>query len=242
MFKKILHEPLVHFLVLGALVFFIYAIFNNTQSSNENKIVISKAQQQQMAYRWQKKHMRPATQDEMQKMIDKNVYTEVMYREGLKMGLEKNDLIIKRRLTQKMEFITSDLTQEKKPTNDELLKYLDEHKKQFMLPSRISFRIKENTMLPKDNNELTAFEVSRIFGKVFTEELFKLEANKWIKDVRSAYGSLTVFVTGKTSEKLPEFKNIEKKLTVAWMNRQKEKTDTDFYNNLKKEYTVEIEK
>ena len=186
--------------------------------------------------------MRPATQDEMQKMIDKNVYTEVMYREGLKMGLEKNDLIIKRRLTQKMEFITSDLTQEKKPTNDELLKYLDEHKKQFMLPSRISFRIKENTMLPKDNNELTAFEVSRIFGKVFTEELFKLEANKWIKDVRSAYGSLTVFVTGKTSEKLPEFKNIEKKLTVAWMNRQKEKTDTDFYNNLKKEYTVEIEK
>jgi len=64
-FKKILHEPLVHFLVLGALVFVLYSALNGDKDNHENIIVISKADQKQLAYRWQKKHMRAPTADEI---------------------------------------------------------------------------------------------------------------------------------------------------------------------------------
>ena len=241
MFKKILHEPLVHFLVLGALVFVIYAYVSDDTDGDEHKIVIAKAEVKQLTYRWKKKHFRPPNSKEKQELLDKAIYNEIMSREASRIGLDKNDFIIKRRLTQKLEFVSSDLSQLQKPTNDELLKYLNEHKKQFMLPENISFRIKENIMLPLENNELTKYEVSKTFGKVFANELFDLQTDRWIKDVKSAYGPLTVYVKSKTSEKLPTFKSIEKKLYVAWMNEQKEKTDKDFYNNLKKAYTVEIE-
>jgi len=139
LFKKILHEPLVHFLVLGALIFFLYAMMNPAEQNDADTIVISKAEQKQMAYRWQKKHMRLPTEDEMQKMIDKEVYTEVMYREALKMGLDKNDFIVRRRMAQKLEFISSDLSSLLEPSDEALKKYLSAHSKMFRQPGSITF-------------------------------------------------------------------------------------------------------
>ena len=140
MFKKILHEPLVHFLLLGALVFFIYTAMNGTQTSDDKTIVISKAEQKQLSYRWQKKYMRQPTEDEMQQMIDKEIYTEVLYREALKMGLDQNDLIIRRRLAQKLEFVSSDLFSFIEPSDEVLRTYMKQHEKMFRKAGKISFQ------------------------------------------------------------------------------------------------------
>ena len=139
MFKKILHEPLVHFLVLGASIFLFYP-FTHAQNDDEHTIVVSKAAQKQLAYRWQKKHMRPPTADEMQKMIDKEVYTEVMYQEALKMGLGKNDFIVRRRLAQKMEFVSNDLSSLLEPSDADLKAYLTAHANRFRGVSKVTFR------------------------------------------------------------------------------------------------------
>lgn len=139
MIKKYLHEPLVHFLVLGGFFFFFYAYLNNDVSSNKNTILLSKAEIKQLSYRWKKKYLRAPSKEELQTLIDKSIYTEVMYREALAMGLDKNDLIIKRRLTQKLEFVSSDMVELLDPSDEELLAYLSQHADKFKLPEKIRF-------------------------------------------------------------------------------------------------------
>lgn len=139
MFKKYLHEPLVHFLVLGGLIFLIYAYINDGFANPDATIFISQAEINQLHYRWQKKYFREPSKEEKQKMIDKAVYDEVIYKEALKMGLDKNDLIIQRRLVQKLEFLSSDLSTFVKPSDTELQEYLDAHSQDFMLPEKIEF-------------------------------------------------------------------------------------------------------
>lgn len=140
MFKNLYKEPLVHFLLLGASVFFLYALTNDNQSDNENSIVISKAQQDQLHYRWQKKQMRPPSNAEMQEMIDKEIYTAVMYKEALKMGLDENDYIIRRRLTQKLEFVSNDLSSLVEPSEEELRNYLKTNANTFKKEGKTSFK------------------------------------------------------------------------------------------------------
>ena len=139
MFKKYLHEPLVHFLVLGGLIFFSYAYLNDDVSLNDTSIVLTKAEVKQLKFRWQKKHLREPSEEELQTLIDQTIYAEVMYREALTMGLDKNDLIIKRRLTQKLEFVTSDMGELLEPSDETLLTYMSKHADRFKLATKMHF-------------------------------------------------------------------------------------------------------
>ncbi len=139
MIKKYLYEPLLHFLLIGAFIFAFYYWNDKASSVDNNTIVLTQAEILQLSSRWQKKHLRPPSEKEKQEFIDRAIYTKVMYTEALKMGLDKNDLIIRRRLTQKMEFVSSDMAQLVEPTDEELLTYLKQHAKEFMGSEKISF-------------------------------------------------------------------------------------------------------
>ena len=137
-FHKFLREPLLHFLLIGAALFLFYNLQNEGRVDN-NRIVISEAQINHLVTLWNKKRQRPPTEIELEGMIKQQVREEVMVREALAMGLEKNDSIIRRRLAQKIEFITSDLAALAEPSETELSNYLLTHSEQFSLPARIDF-------------------------------------------------------------------------------------------------------
>ena len=143
MFKKYLHEPLFHFLLLGALLFAFYSWSNKDTSANDDStmdtIVLTQAEVAQLSNRWEKTHFRLPTVEEKQELIDKAIYTKVMYKEALKMGLDKNDLIIRRRLAQKMEFLSEDMAQLIEPTDEELVAYMHEHADLFTTNTKVSF-------------------------------------------------------------------------------------------------------
>ena len=139
LFKKYLHEPLIHFTLIGALIFAFYYWDNSDISLDKEAIVLTQVEIIQLTNRWQKKHLRLPSAKEKQEFIDKAIYTKVMYTEALKMGLDKNDLIIRRRLAQKMEFVSSDMAELVEPTDKELLGYLQKHATQFMDSEKISF-------------------------------------------------------------------------------------------------------
>ena len=134
----LLREPLLHFLLIGAALFLLYNMQNEDRVDN-SRIVISKAQINHLVTLWEKKRQRLPTQTELESMIQQQVREEVMVREALAMGLDKNDNIIRRRLAQKIEFITSDLAALAEPTEVELSNYLSTHSEQFSLPARIDF-------------------------------------------------------------------------------------------------------
>jgi len=134
----LLREPLLHFLLIGAALFLFYNLQNEGRIDN-NRIVISEAQINHLVTLWEKKRQRPPTQIELESMIKQQVREEVMVREALAMGLDKNDSIIRRRLAQKIDFITSDLAALAEPSETELSNYLSTHGEQFSLPARIDF-------------------------------------------------------------------------------------------------------
>ena len=139
MLKKWLREPLLHFLLIGGALFFIYGVQNDGFVNDNNRIVISEADINRLITLWGKKQLRPPTQAELDGLIEQQIREEVMYREALAMGLDQNDSIVRRRLAQKVEFISSDLAAQVEPTDKELADYLAAHPDKFKIAARMSF-------------------------------------------------------------------------------------------------------
>jgi len=274
--KKYLHEPLLHFLLIGTLIFAFYYWKTNDISVDENTIVLTQVEITQFTKRWEKKHLRIAPLKEKQEFIDNAIYAKVMYKEALKMGLDKNDLIIRRRLVQKMEFISLDMAQLVEPTDKELLQYLHKHSTEFISSSKIDFlqiyidpnkhrgnlqkdldkistllqnsllnthyeNIGDSLIFPTKNLHLSKSDVTRKFGKEFTQKLFSLKQNVWHKAIKSGYGLHFVFIQNKEEGKLPELEEVRTFVRKKWMTRQRDKTNKLFYENLKKNYKIEIQ-
>ncbi len=137
--KKLVREPLLHFLVLAAALFVVYNVVSKGSSGEGGKIVIT---QGQLASMWesftQPRQREP--REEWQGLIRERVREEVYYREALALGMDKDDLIIRRRLQQKMEFVSDDVAAQAQPTDDELRAYLQTHPDSFRSEQRFTFR------------------------------------------------------------------------------------------------------
>jgi len=139
--RRWLREPLVHFTLLGALIFGAYGWLNQGASGGDasRKIVLTDDDLLQMVVVWRAQGRPPPTPAQMQGMIDAKVREEVLYREARAMGLDNDDMIVKRRLGQKMDFLAEDLSLLREPTHDELVAWLKAHPQDFATPSRTSF-------------------------------------------------------------------------------------------------------
>ena len=136
--------------------------------------------------------MRKPTKIELQELMEGEIYDEIMSREAVKLGLNKEDGIIRRRLVQKMTFVSSNFSALVNPTDAQLKKYLQEHKEKFMSPVRISFTLQNNVMLNRENKAMSKWDVSRMYGKAFANKVFTLPIGAWSKNIISAYGKVDV--------------------------------------------------
>ncbi len=137
--KVIFKEPLVHFLLIGLGIFLIYGWVSDEQS-DENKIIIDDSHLAHLVSIWELQWNRPPTEIELQGILENYLQQEVFYREALKMNLDHNDEVVKRRLAQKMEFLSDDLTAlVEPPTDNKLREYYQEHREKYKTPYQYSF-------------------------------------------------------------------------------------------------------
>jgi hypothetical protein len=129
--RDVLREPLLHFIVLGAALFLIWPFIGDRVASPSNEIVISPSEMQRAIDIFRETHMRPPTQDELAGLVEDQIHTEVYYREGIALGLDRDDEIIRRRVVQKLEFMTQDTAGQTAPSDAELQRYLDSHPEDF---------------------------------------------------------------------------------------------------------------
>ncbi len=137
---RILKEPLIHFLLGGALLFILFAWKNRGTQQQPDEIVVSSAQVEVLAKGWARTWQRPPKPDQVENIIDEYIREEIYYREALKLGLEHDDIIIRRRLRQKMEFLAEDFHQENDPGDEELQGFLEAHSDEFREPAVLTFR------------------------------------------------------------------------------------------------------
>jgi PPIC-type PPIASE domain len=136
--QKILREPLLHFLVLGAGLFLLFGVVGESADERPDRIVVSAAKVENLAGLFERTWRRPPTRAEIDGLIEDHIKEEILYREAIALGLEQDDIVIRRRLRQKMEFISEDVARPAEPTADELQAFLAEHDR-FREPSRVSF-------------------------------------------------------------------------------------------------------
>jgi hypothetical protein len=138
--RKFLREPLLHFVVLGAGLFVLFGLVGKPAEERSNQIVVSTAKIENLAKLFEQTWRRPPSQAELDGLIEDHVKEEILYREALALGLDRDDIVIRRRLRQKMEFISEDVALQAEPADGELQALLTEQADRFREPPRISFR------------------------------------------------------------------------------------------------------
>ena len=262
--KRLVTEPLLHFLLIGAVLFYIGG--QRTPEAARNEIVISEGDIDQLLVAWRAQGLPPPSATAIRGMVEGKVREEVLYREAIAMGLDKEDTIVKRRLAQKMDFLAEDLSSLEEPTTEELRKWFETHRDQFVLPPRVSFRHVYYSFDAhgKEAHDIAAGEVSAdagpgngdrfmfqnsyaarteadlygIFGPAFAHEVFTLKPGQWAGPVESAYGWHAVFVEQLTPPVTPGFEEAEADVRAAYVEARRAEFREEAYRVMREKYNV----
>ncbi len=137
--KRLLREPLVHFLAIGAALFLVFA-WKGGAGSSSGRIVVTRARMESLAAGFSRTWQRPPTADELKGLVDGYVREEIAVREAMATGLDRDDTIIRRRLKQKIDFLAEDRIDAAPPTDADLVAWLAAHPELYRAEERVSFR------------------------------------------------------------------------------------------------------
>jgi PPIC-type PPIASE domain len=138
--SRLAREPLVQFLLIGALLFTVYAVRGPAAGPDSRRIVVSGAQVDYLATNFARTWQRPPTTTELKGLVDDYVREEIAVREAMAMGLDRDDTIMRRRLRQKLEFVTQDVIDSVPATADDLERWYQDHLDAYSAESEIAFR------------------------------------------------------------------------------------------------------
>ncbi len=140
--RRWLREPLVHFLLLGGVLFAVnhYVQPDRGAAPSSKQIQLTLDELAQLALVFQSQWRREPTPEEFNRLVESKIQQEILYREALAMGLDKDDEIVKRRMAQKMQFLAEDVAAAREPTTAELKSWFEKHRAMFAQPPRLSFR------------------------------------------------------------------------------------------------------
>lgn len=139
--RAVLREPLVHFLLAGSLLFGLSAAFGNSWGFGDgrDRIYISAEKIRQLRDTWTKRWGSEPDTDQLRSLIEDFIREEVFYREAIASGLDQDDVIIRRRLAQKVEFLAQSLASVVEPSEADLQTYFEEHAERYVVPAQVGF-------------------------------------------------------------------------------------------------------
>jgi hypothetical protein len=137
--KLLLREPLLHFLVLGAILFGLFGMIGKKDAEAPAKIIIPAARVATLADGFARTWRRPPTEQELHGLVEEYIRDEIFYREGRAAGLDRDDFVIRRRVRQKMEFLAEDMAAAE-PSDEQLGAYLASNPERFRTEDRLTFR------------------------------------------------------------------------------------------------------
>ncbi|RLJ63496.1 peptidyl-prolyl cis-trans isomerase [Sulfurisoma sediminicola] len=263
--KRWLHEPLLHFLLAGALLFAAYAWLNRERESGPREVRIGAAEINWLKETWTRQWQRPPTEEELRGLVADFLKEDLLAREARELKLDENDTIVRRRLAQKMRFVIEDTATLAEPTDDELRRLLAVDAAAYQAPARINFsqlyfktgadaqaalkrlaqksagdtgRLGENTLLERDYAGLDAAAVTSVFGPKFAERLFAVDTGGWQGPLASGYGFHLVFVTARQPPQARPFAELRPQLRAEWQRRQQAQASEKYFAELLKKYAI----
>jgi PPIC-type PPIASE domain len=268
--RRILSEPLAHFLAIGALLFAVYALVAD-RNRDPAAIVVGQGQIEAMTAVFERTWRRAPTPEEVKSLIDGYVREEVLYREGMAMGLDRGDQLIRRRVGQKVEFLAESMHGIPEPGDSALQAYLDAHRERFASPVRVTFRQvylgtaagADTTRLLAQLNKLgdsdaaadmgrptqldarmesaPAPDIARAFGARFAKALAGIPAGFWNGPVPSDYGLHLVRVSERVEGRTPALDEVRETVKREWQRETLAAANEKYYEGLRAKYAVRVE-
>lgn len=267
MLKQILRQPVLHFFVIGLAFFGLFALTNDpVPEVDQPSIIVSEQDAAWIVGQFEATWRRPPTEDELAGLIDSFVREDIYVREALALGLDQGDAVVRRRLRQKMEFLTEASAEAANPSVDVLMAYHAEHQDKYMVEPRISFSqilieegdagtvasvladlaagaspdaLGKSTLLPPSFPPSVPQIVDRTFGTGFFEQVSELEEGTWSGPVISGYGPHVVRLEKMEAEVLQPFEAVRDQVEIDWRAEQVAQLREQRFEALREQYTIE---
>ncbi len=238
--------------------------------NSPNEIVVSRGQVLGLQLQFERAWQRPPSEKELQSLVDNWVREEIFYREGVAMGLDRDDPIVRRRIGQKVEFIIEGMTPAA-ATTQELQAWLDAHREKYAIEPRFSFRqvyfnpsrrgerleadagnarrklqagktvVGDPTMLPSVLESARRFEIERNFGSEFAAAIESLPVGEWQGPVRSEFGLHLVELTAREPGRNAKLEEARAAVERDLLQKRTEEASETYYKELRSNYTVRME-
>jgi peptidyl-prolyl cis-trans isomerase C len=137
--KKFLTEPLLQFLIIGGMLYIFVSFIQHQKEKLSKEIVVDVERVALLVNNYKIQTGELPSRDQLNAMIDNYIKEEIFFREAKKMGLDKDDEIIRRRLSQKFDFVRSDLRQINLPSDRQLLEFYNTHPSLFETEASVNF-------------------------------------------------------------------------------------------------------
>ena len=167
---KLLKEPLTQFLLIGILLFISYQSFDNYLNRDENVIYVKNGEISQLEQAWEMRWNRPPTPEEKEGIVKQYIREKVLYRTAIEMGLDRDDMVIQRRMVQKVEFLGADLIKPPQPSEADLLTWYDKHKDKYLLPEILTMT--QIFFDPDKRGKATLEDAEKVLKKLSTMPVF----------------------------------------------------------------------
>jgi hypothetical protein len=267
--RILVREPLLHFFVVAGGLFLLFNYVSGSNTVDDDQIVVSTGQIEHFVSLFLKTRQRLPNDEELRGLIDNFVVEEMLYREAIAIGFDRDDTIIRRRLKQKMEFLLDDFATVV-PTEADLQQFLQSNPERFRLDARISFEqvflqtssrdkaetvlselrankianpdsISESHLIPGRFDDVRQAEVTSRLGNDFVTALFALDVGQWTGPIESPYGIHLLRIKEKTEGLVPPLAEIRNEVEREWLFDFRTAAKQQLLDEMKAKYTITIE-
>ncbi|WP_244626377.1 peptidyl-prolyl cis-trans isomerase [Bradyrhizobium ivorense] len=259
--KRLSREPLLHFTLLGALIFGGDAVLH-PPAKDEKVITVAKTMRQSFIENFDEDKVRAPSDDQLQKMIDSWVASEILYREGKALGVDRGDEMIRDRIAFKMQLLIFDQIKVPRPTEEQLRAWFAENHANFDEPERVSFYITpptdqataqrqfEDIAQQHESEELqqqtrailgrTVASLAASFGQEFRDALLAMPPGQW-KVLRSRDGWHVARLDSRIQGTLANLETVRDEAARIWHTEETRKLAWEAVKRLKTSYQVRYE-
>lgn len=267
MIVRIIKEPLVHFLLIGGLIFAAFSLFDDSPTNpNSRKIIIGEADLASLSARFESVWKRSPQPEEMQTMTEDLIRERVLVNAALDLGMDRGDAVIERRLRQKMEFFAASIAEAVEPEDGEMEAFYQANAEDYQTPLQLALeqiylgervspedssaalaalmsgadpaQLRQASMLP-ERFEMTAMRVlDNSFGTGFAASLINFPIGEWAGPVRSGYGQHLVRLSAKSASTLPPLDQVMPKVLSDWQRTKRQDVMDQYYQTLRQGYEI----
>jgi hypothetical protein len=268
---RLIREPLFHFALIGGLIFVLYSLIGDSRQAADDVINVSTARIDQLAAQYKSVWKRLPSERELDSLIEEHIREEVYYRGALKLGLERDDTVVRRRLRQKMEFLMDTGSYLQTPSDKVLKSYFADHEDDYLLAPRLAFEqvyfgtaadaqgvtrslatlqadpeidpreVGQPTLLPARLSLSPPTAIDGVFGKGFFERLVELRLGEWAGPVASGYGTHLIRVLEYLPAELPMLKEVRDAVINDWRVERAKQIRDEDYALRRARFVIEIE-